>query len=139
MTSGTTLGDLLALQLHLFEEEVRNIVDKAVKEMAIEKVKLSIKIHCISNKVNVFYTKLSIYCTYYCLLLQVLTEISQTWAKMEFSYESHHRTSVPLLKCDVELIDTLEDHQVNDITKKCAVTLLDCKPHYSEVEIYNIK
>ncbi|XP_062322712.1 dynein axonemal heavy chain 11 isoform X2 [Osmerus eperlanus] len=79
MTSGTTLGDLLALQLHLFEEEVRNIVDKAVKEMAIEKV---------------------------------LTEISQTWAKMEFSYESHYRTSVPLLKCDVELIDTLEDHQV---------------------------
>lgn len=38
MTDGTTLGDLLALQLHLFEEEVRNIVDKAVKEMAIEKV-----------------------------------------------------------------------------------------------------
>lgn len=38
MTDNTTLEDLLALQLHLFDEEVRNIVDKAVKEMAIEKV-----------------------------------------------------------------------------------------------------
>uniref|UniRef100_A0A667Y5V4 Dynein axonemal heavy chain 11 n=1 Tax=Myripristis murdjan TaxID=586833 RepID=A0A667Y5V4_9TELE len=79
MTDSTTLGDLLALQLHLFEEEVRNIVDKAVKEMAIEKV---------------------------------ITGISQTWASVELSYEDHHRTSVPLLKCDEELIETLEDHQV---------------------------
>lgn len=38
VTDSTTLEDLLALQLHLFEEEVRNIVDKAVKEVAIEKV-----------------------------------------------------------------------------------------------------
>ncbi|KAM3873375.1 dynein axonemal heavy chain 11 [Diretmus argenteus] len=80
MTDSTTLEDLLAMQLHLFEEEVRNIVDKAVKEMAIEKV---------------------------------ITEISQTWASMEFSYEDHYHTSVPLLKCDEELIETLEDHQVH--------------------------
>lgn len=38
VTGNTTLKDLLALQLHLFEDEVRNIVDKAVKEMALEKV-----------------------------------------------------------------------------------------------------
>uniref|UniRef100_A0A668A8S8 Dynein, axonemal, heavy polypeptide 9 like n=1 Tax=Myripristis murdjan TaxID=586833 RepID=A0A668A8S8_9TELE len=38
MGDGTTLGDLLELQLHRVEEEVKNIVDKAVKEMAIEKV-----------------------------------------------------------------------------------------------------
>ncbi|XP_007888401.2 dynein axonemal heavy chain 11-like [Callorhinchus milii] len=38
MDSDTTLGDLLALQLHRVEEEVKNIVDKAVKEMTIEKV-----------------------------------------------------------------------------------------------------
>lgn len=38
MGTGTTLGDLLELQLHRVEEEVKNIVDKAVKEMAIEKV-----------------------------------------------------------------------------------------------------
>ncbi|KAJ8288109.1 hypothetical protein COCON_G00007680 [Conger conger] len=38
MTNSTTLGNLLALQLHRVEDDVRNIVDKAVKEMAIEKV-----------------------------------------------------------------------------------------------------
>ncbi|XP_008293045.1 dynein heavy chain 11, axonemal [Stegastes partitus] len=79
VTDSTTLEDLLALQLHMFDDEVRNIVDKAVKEMAIEKV---------------------------------VTEISQTWASMELSYEEHYQTSVPLLKCDEELIETLEDHQV---------------------------
>ncbi|XP_076016721.1 dynein axonemal heavy chain 11 [Genypterus blacodes] len=79
VTDSTTLEDLLALQLHLFEEEVRSIVDKAVKEMAIEKV---------------------------------VAEISQTWASVELSYEDHYKTSVPLLKCDEALIETLEDHQV---------------------------
>uniref|UniRef100_A0A3B5KZ49 Dynein, axonemal, heavy chain 11 n=1 Tax=Xiphophorus couchianus TaxID=32473 RepID=A0A3B5KZ49_9TELE len=34
----TTLENLLALQLHLFEDEVSIIVDKAVKELAIEKI-----------------------------------------------------------------------------------------------------
>lgn len=38
MTEQTTLSDLLALQLHKVEDEVRNIVDKAVKEMGTEKV-----------------------------------------------------------------------------------------------------
>lgn len=33
----TTLADLLALNLHLFEEEVKNIVDKSVKENSMEK------------------------------------------------------------------------------------------------------
>ena len=33
----TTLADLLNLQLHDFEDEVKNIVDKAVKEMSMEK------------------------------------------------------------------------------------------------------
>ncbi len=40
MGGGTTLGDLLELQLHRVEDEVKNIVDKAVKEMAIEKVRI---------------------------------------------------------------------------------------------------
>lgn len=35
---GTALADLLQLNLHCFEEEVRGIVDKAVKEMGMEKV-----------------------------------------------------------------------------------------------------
>lgn len=37
-TQDTTLADLLRLNLHCFEEEVRGIVDKAVKEMGMEKV-----------------------------------------------------------------------------------------------------
>ncbi|XP_045523813.1 dynein beta chain, ciliary [Pieris brassicae] len=38
MDTNTTLADLLALNLHEFEEEVKNIVDKAVKEMSMEKI-----------------------------------------------------------------------------------------------------
>ena len=37
MWEGTTLGDLLELQLHRVEDEVKNIVDKSVKEMPSEK------------------------------------------------------------------------------------------------------
>ncbi|XP_076749810.1 dynein beta chain, ciliary-like [Xylocopa sonorina] len=38
MTDHTTLEDLLKLQLHKYEEEVKNIVAKSVKEMAMEKI-----------------------------------------------------------------------------------------------------
>lgn len=38
MDERTTLADLLRLELHRFEDEVRGIVDRAVKEMAMEKV-----------------------------------------------------------------------------------------------------
>ncbi|NXG00742.1 DYH9 protein, partial [Sakesphorus luctuosus] len=38
MDSDTTLADLLKLSLHQFESEVRGIVDKAVREMSMEKV-----------------------------------------------------------------------------------------------------
>lgn len=41
MGEDTTLGDLLELELHRVEDEVKNIVDKAVKEMGIEKVRSS--------------------------------------------------------------------------------------------------
>ncbi|XP_046432396.1 dynein beta chain, ciliary-like [Neodiprion fabricii] len=37
MDDKTTLDDLLKLELHKYEEEVKNVVDKAVKEMAMEK------------------------------------------------------------------------------------------------------
>ncbi|KAM7067437.1 dynein axonemal heavy chain 9 [Molossus nigricans] len=37
MGEGTTLAQLLQLQLHRFEDEVQGIVDKAVKEMGMEK------------------------------------------------------------------------------------------------------
>lgn len=38
MDTKTTLADLLALNLHECEEEVKTIVDKAVKEMSMEKI-----------------------------------------------------------------------------------------------------
>ncbi|XP_030257300.1 dynein axonemal heavy chain 9 [Sparus aurata] len=79
MDQDTTLADLLQLNLHCFEEEVRGIVDKAVKEMGMEKV---------------------------------LSELNSTWTGMRFQYEPHHRTRVPLLRTDEELIETLEDNQV---------------------------
>ncbi len=37
MSDETNLADLLALNLHNFEDEVRNIVDKATKELSMEK------------------------------------------------------------------------------------------------------
>ena len=40
MDDKTTLNDLLALNLHEFEDEVRNIVDKATKELNMEKVRI---------------------------------------------------------------------------------------------------
>lgn len=38
MDDDTTLSDLLALNLHEYEDDVKNIVDKSVKEMSMEKV-----------------------------------------------------------------------------------------------------
>lgn len=38
MDDSTTLSELLALNLHEYEDEVKNIVDKSVKEMAMEKI-----------------------------------------------------------------------------------------------------
>ncbi|XP_052612854.1 LOW QUALITY PROTEIN: dynein axonemal heavy chain 9 [Peromyscus californicus insignis] len=79
MDQDTTLAHLLQLQLHHFEDEVRGIVDRAVKEMGMEKT---------------------------------LKELQTTWASMEFQYEPHTRTHIPLLQSDEDLIEVLEDNQV---------------------------
>ncbi|XP_033278738.2 dynein axonemal heavy chain 9 isoform X2 [Orcinus orca] len=79
MDEGTTLAHLLQLQLHHFEDEVRGIVDRAVKEMGMEKV---------------------------------LKELQTTWVHMEFQFEPHPQTYVPLLRSDEDLIEVLEDNQV---------------------------
>ncbi|XP_071673847.1 dynein axonemal heavy chain 9-like [Patagioenas fasciata] len=95
MDSDTTLADLLKLNLHNFEDEVRGIVDKAVREMSMEKV---------------------------------LKELKMSWSTMEFQYEPHPRTNIPLLKSDEELIETLEDNQVqlqNLMTSKCIAFFLE--------------
>jgi len=95
MDDETTLADLLSLNLHDFEDEVRGIVDKAVKEMGMEKV---------------------------------LKELDITWRDMEFNYESHRRTGLPLIQSDEELIETLEENQVqlqNLMTSKYIAHFLD--------------
>ena len=46
MDDKTTLNDLLALNLHEFEDEVRNIVDKATKELNMEKVRFFAELMC---------------------------------------------------------------------------------------------
>ncbi|XP_006863495.1 PREDICTED: dynein heavy chain 9, axonemal [Chrysochloris asiatica] len=79
MDGDTTLAHFLQLQLQHFEDEVRGIVDRAVKEMGMEKT---------------------------------LKELQTTWAGMEFHYEPHPRTHVPLWRSDEDLIEILEDNQV---------------------------
>lgn len=93
MDDDTNLADLLALNLHNFEDEVRGIVDKATKELGMEKV---------------------------------LKELDVTWSQMEFDYESHMRTGIPLLKSNEELIETLEDNQVRK-KKGRSLSLLEIK------------
>lgn len=54
MSDETNLADLLALNLHLFEDEVRNIVDKATKELSMEKtLKVNLKFACGDSRVNI--------------------------------------------------------------------------------------
>lgn len=105
MDENTTLGDLLELQLHRVEEEVKNIVDKAVKEMGIEKVE-RFKVFFRNSEAFQDHNKM------YPLCVQILGEIQQTWSMMSLSYETHTSTGTPLLKANENLIETLEDNQV---------------------------
>lgn len=49
MSEKTILADLLQLNLHKFEEEVRGIVDKASKEAGMEKVNGAQLLHCFAE------------------------------------------------------------------------------------------
>lgn len=93
-----------------------------MSQSIISKQITSFSFHLLVS-VDIFGLGVTKYCWKYCLqrliiqliffLSQVVTQISQTWLSMELSYEDHYQTSVPLLKCEEELIETLEDHQVN--------------------------
>lgn len=90
MGENTTLAELLGLNLHECEEEVKNIVDKAVKEMSMEKI--------LRDLVRLLGYKMSI-CThtksfsFFFIIIQ-----DSTWSKMEFEHEIHPRTQCSLLK-----------------------------------------
>ena len=49
MSKDTTLADLLQLNLHKFEDEVRGIVDKAMKESGMEKVNRAQFLPCFAE------------------------------------------------------------------------------------------
>ncbi|KAF2980505.1 hypothetical protein EK904_000039, partial [Melospiza melodia maxima] len=150
MSDNTTLADLLQLNLHKFEEEVRGIVDKATKEAGMEKVKGAQLLPCLAGPLCqrdsvaarpcvpvpgahrehtglVEPLELPLLCPPAApqglgphlgpqlILLpqpQVLNALDTTWAAMEFEYEPHGRTQLPLLKMDEALIETLEDNQM---------------------------
>ena len=106
MDDDTDLADLLKLNLHNFEDEVRGIVDKAVKEMGMEKVSPFQAVgHCAWS------TWIQTTVTWH-VVSQILKELDVTWSAMEFQYEPHGRTQIPLLQSDEELIETLEENQV---------------------------
>lgn len=58
----TTLSDLLQLNLHCFEEEVRGIVEKAVKEMGMEKVLSELNSTWTGTELDSPYKPISILC-----------------------------------------------------------------------------
>lgn len=99
------------MQLHRYEDVVRCTVGRAVKEMSTEKVpSYTVSVHCQASVHCDTCSENE--CNISLIILKVLTEISQMWARMEFSYEEHYRTATPMLKCSDELIESLEESQV---------------------------
>lgn len=60
----TTLSDLLQLNLHCFEEEVRGIVEKAVKEMGMEKVLSELNSTWTGTELDSPYKPISVVCIF---------------------------------------------------------------------------
>ena len=93
MSDETTLADLLSLNLHNFEDEVHNIVDKACKEMGMEKL-----LHDLQNvwkELNFDY------------------EDHATGNAMNtFDCTSGHKPGYKLMRTSEELIETLEENLV---------------------------
>ena len=114
MSEETVLADLLALNLHEVEDDVRNIVDKATKELSMEK---TLKVyHSLADNVVVR-----------SCFKPHLQELDVTWARMEFDHEKHHRTSILLISASEEVIETLEDNQVCDYLMYVHVCVLQNK------------
>lgn len=73
MGENTTLSDLLALNLHECEEEVKNIVDKAVKEMSMEKI-----LHELENIWSHMEFQQEIHSRTQCVLLRASEKLIET-------------------------------------------------------------
>lgn len=83
VTDNTTLDDLLALQLHLLEDEVRNIVDKAVKEMAIEKVLQLLPYYASKSTLFIMTNNMIKHVLSKLIIIILLAILLHVWAKYE--------------------------------------------------------
>ena len=93
MSDETTLADLLSLNLHNFEDEVHNIVDKACKEMGMEKL-----LHDLQNVWKELNFDYEDHATGNLFSLKLIT--------------SHFNTGYKLMRTSEELIETLEENLV---------------------------
>ena len=93
MSDETTLADLLSLNLHNFEDEVHNIVDKACKEMGMEKL-----LHDLQNVWKELNFDYEDHATGNLFSLKLIT--------------SNFNTGYKLMRTSEELIETLEENLV---------------------------
>ena len=93
MSDETTLADLLSLNLHNFEDEVHNIVDKACKEMGMEKL-----LHDLQNVWKELNFDYEDHATGNLFNLKLIT--------------SNFNTGYKLMRTSEELIETLEENLV---------------------------
>ena len=93
MSDETTLADLLSLNLHNFEDEVHNIVDKACKEMGMEKL-----LHDLQNVWKELNFDYEDHATGNLFSFKLIT--------------SNFNTGYKLMRTSEELIETLEENLV---------------------------
>lgn len=125
MGENTTLAELLGLNLHECEEEVKNIVDKAVKEMSMEK---------ILRDLDMTWSKMEfeheIHPRTQCSLLKGILNASNDNLTFQLSFHlkcCHFHIRI-IKKASEELIETLEENQVclqNLITSKFIAHFLE--------------
>ena len=124
MSDDTTLSDLLSLNLHNFEDEVHGIVDKACKEMGMEKLLNDLETNWKDMKFDYEEhpsgAQLKWATKGWALLLSVMPILYQ---------QSLHNTSgYKLMRTSEELIETLEENQVviqNMMTSKYIAFFLE--------------
>ncbi|KAM7420609.1 hypothetical protein PAMA_015032 [Pampus argenteus] len=123
VTDSTTLEVLLSLQLHFFEEEVCNIVDKAVKEMAIEKLQLQGIFQ--SKHVDHFLlqvVELQKQLTVADSVLMVWMEVQRTWAYLESIFKGCedicHRLPADTHRFQELMLDSAKTKNVIEATNK---------------------
>ena len=108
MSDDTTLSDLLSLNLHNFEDEVHGIVDKACKEMGMEKLLNDLEANWKDMKFD--YEEHPSGAQLNCATIRWTLFSSVT---PSLNQQSYRKTSgYKLMRTSEELIETLEENQV---------------------------